>query len=248
MMEAGLNLKALRNRMTTQKQTRPHDKETKAVEDFLKSVYELQQTLPEGAKGVSTNALKDALRITAPSVTDMAKRLVDANLVLHEKYYGVLLTETGTAIALKVIRRHRLIELYLVRELGYALHEVHEDAEDLEHAVSDRFITAIARKLGDPVFDPHGDPIPAEDGSMIHRELHPLSELPVGASACVARLVSENTDLLQHTLDKGFVLGKRVEILARDPFDGPVTVKFDDREAVIGHSVAAAILVEVADE
>ncbi|NJR12717.1 metal-dependent transcriptional regulator [bacterium] len=120
----------------------------------------MQQALTDTDQRVSTTALKDALHISAPSVTDMAQRLEDAKLIDYKKHYGVTLTESGEKIALRVIRRHRLIELYLVRELNYSLEEVHDEAEKLEHAVSDRFITAVASKLQHPEFDPHGRPHP----------------------------------------------------------------------------------------
>lgn len=218
--------------------------QSRAVEDFLKAVYALQQNLPDEER-VSTNALKDVLKISAPSVTDMAQRLVEADLIDYEKYYGVRLTGEGRAIALKIIRRHRLIELYLVKELGYELHEVHKDAEDLEHAVSERFIAAIAAKLNNPEFDPHGDPIPAADGTMTQRNLLPLSELALNTPARVCQFVADTPEMLQHTLDKGFGLSQQVEVLARDPFEGPLMVKANDSQTIIGYHVARAILVEV---
>jgi len=201
-------------------------------------------TSDEG-KGVSTNALKDMLNITAPSVTDMAKRLAEGGLLDYVKYQGVKLTEKGEVMALNLIRRHRLLELYLVQELGYALHEVHDEADKLEHAVSDRFIAAIDTKLGNPEFDPHGDPIPTEDGTIKRRELCPLSELPLATPARVSQLIANDSDMLQHTLDRGFALHTEVEVTARDPFEGPLTVKLGEQQTVIGHQVAESILVEV---
>lgn len=222
---------------------------SESVENFVKAVYVLQSELNDkhndAESRVSTNALKEALAITAPSVTDMAQRLVENGLVDYRKYRGVRLTEAGEALALKLIRRHRLIELYLVRELAYELHEVHDEAETLEHAVSDRFIEAINAKLGQPEFDPHGDPIPDADGIFTRRELHPLSELSVAARGRVSRFISTDSDMLQHTLDRGFVLGESVEIIARDPFQGPITVQVGDEQAVIGYTVAETILVEM---
>jgi len=212
-----------------------------SVENFLKAVYALQS----GEERVSTNALAETLCITAPSVTDMARRMVEAGLVDYMRYHGVLLTEKGEAIALRVIRRHRLIELYLVTELDYKLHEVHDEAEQLEHAVSDRFVDALSEKLGNPHIDPHGDPIPAPDGTIARRELVALSTLPLKTAAHVSRFVAENAEMLQHILDKGFRLDTRVEVLARDPFEGPITAQVGEDERVIGHNVAAAILVEV---
>jgi DtxR family Mn-dependent transcriptional regulator len=192
---------------------------------------------------VSTNALAEALNVQPPSVTDMARRLETAGLLNYQKYQGVRLTEEGEEVALKVIRRHRLIELYLVEELGYALRDVHEEAENLEHAVSDRFVEAIARKLGNPALDPHGDPIPTPEGTIEPRDLLPLSEL-AAHPAQVSRFKSDNAEMLQHILDRGFRLECLVEILARDPFDGPLTVLVAGNERVVGHNVAACILVE----
>lgn len=217
------------------------DAPSKSVEDFLKAVYVLENEQDGGR--VSTNTLRDALSITAPSVTDMAQRLVSAGLVDYQKYRGVVLTDAGREIALRVIRRHRLIELYLMRELGYALHEVHDEAERLEHAVSDRFVEAIAHKLDDPLTDPHGDPIPAADGTVVQRELVPLTQLGNHIQATVCRLLTSDGDMLQHILDRGFHIDARIEIVARDPFDGPITALIDGEQRVIGHHVAAHVLV-----
>jgi len=214
--------------------------QSKSVQDFLKAVYSLQQQTPR----VSTNALAEGLNVQAPSITDMAQRLVAAGLVDYERYKGVRLTTSGEALALKIIRRHRLIELYLMEELGYALQDVHEEAENLEHAVSDRFIEALASKMGDPDLDPHGDPIPAADGTIVSRDLHPLTEWPLHTPAAVSQIKAENQEMLQHILDRGFKLQTAVEVLSRDPFDGPVTTLVDGEQRVVGHQVAACILVE----
>lgn len=214
---------------------------SEAVENFIKSVYMLQQQ----HERASTNALKDVLNISAPSVTDMAKRLVEIGLVDYVKYQGVKLTEKGEAMALNLVRRHRLIELYLAQELGYALHEVHEEADNLEHAVSDRFILAVDAKLGYPQFDPHGDPIPHIDGTITRRNLSPLSQLPLATPARVSRLISSDPQMLQHTVDRGFSLNTEVEVTARDPFEGPLTIRVENQQTVIGYNVAESILVEV---
>nr|PZN56662.1 MAG: transcriptional regulator [Chloroflexota bacterium] len=211
---------------------------SESVENFLKAIYGLQQH----SERVSTNTLAEALTISAPSVTDMAQRMVKDGLVDYQKYRGVVLTAAGEEVALKIIRRHRLIELYLMTELGYELHEVHEEAENLEHAVSDRFIDAIARKLGNPDVDPHGDPIPAADGTMAEREMQPLSEWPEGERGVVARLRTDNPEMLRHILDRGLKLNAEVEVLARDPFEGPLTIRVDGEERIIGHQVATCIL------
>ncbi len=213
---------------------------SKSVEDFLKTVYVLQQQMTR----VSTNALAEALTISPPSVTDMARRMVEAELVDYQKYRGVVLTARGEMIALGIIRRHRLIELYLVEELGYALHEVHDEAEKLEHAVSDRFIEAITSKLGDPKFDPHGDPIPSSDGTIIRPKTVALSELEIDTLARVSRFIADSPEMLQHIIDREFKLDEQIIVLSRDPFQGPITARVGDQERIIGHNIAAHILVE----
>lgn len=221
--------------------------QTESVENFLKAVYALQHNVsPE--ERVSTNALADLLNISAPSVTDMARRIESAGLIDYQKYRGIRLTPEGEEIALQILRRHRLIELYLVQELGYALHEVHSEAEKLEHAVSDRFVEAIARKLDHPTVDPHGDPIPAVDGTIIRRNLQPLTELALHTPATVRQFVSENNAMLQHILERGFQLDGQVEVLAHDPFEGPLTIRLPAGERIVGHQVAASILVEAEEE
>ncbi len=220
--------------------THPTTTGSQAVQDFLKAVYTLQQE----AERASTSALAEMLSISAPSVTDMARRLTLAGLVDYEKYRGVRLTESGEQEALRVIRRHRLIELYLVTELGYAIHEVHDEAERLEHAVSDRFVEAVATRLGNPTVDPHGDQIPGPDGLVPPRQLQPLVGLPIGARARVAWFASARADMLQHLMDKGFALGSTVEIVRRDPFDGPLTVLIDGQEVIVGYTAATHISVE----
>ncbi|MDZ4672734.1 MAG: metal-dependent transcriptional regulator [Phototrophicales bacterium] len=220
----------------------PNTPPSRAVEDFLKAVYGLQQKTPER---VSTNALAEALNIAAPTVTDMARRMEDAGLLDYRKYHGMVLSDKGTALALRVLRRHRLLELYLVQELGYALHEVHHEAENLEHAVSDRFIEAIATKLDNPTIDPHGDPIPDVDGTIIPRDLVALNVLELNTPALVSQFIAEDEAMLQHILNRRFRLGVAVQVKHRDPFEGPITVMVDGDENIIGHTIASHILVEV---
>ncbi len=220
--------------------TRTANADSQSVQDFLKAVYTLQQQMER----VSTNALAEMLSISPPSVTDMAHRLMMAELVNYEKYHGVRLTETGEREALRVIRRHRLIELYLVKDLGYALHEVHDEAEQLEHAVSDRFVAALVEKLDNPTIDPHGEVIPGIDGTCHYRELHTLTQFPMGIRAKVACLTINNSEILRHLMDKGFTLGSQVEIITRDPFDGPLTVLIDGKTVMVGYTVATYISVE----
>jgi DtxR family Mn-dependent transcriptional regulator len=174
----------------------------------------------------------------------MAQRLEEIGLVNYKKYQGVKLTHAGEEEALKILRRHRLIELYLVEELGYELHEVHSEAERLEHAVSDRFIDAIDARLGHPDIDPHGDPIPSADGTIRRRNLKPLSDWPLHTPANILRIRAISDEMLQHMVGRGIKLHAQIEIINHDPFDGPLTVIVDDVQQIIGHNVAACILVE----
>ena len=215
---------------------------SQSVEDFLKAIYRLQR----GRDRVSTNALAEALDITAPAVTDMAQRLMDEGTVDYRKYRGVRLTERGERVALKMLRRHRLIEAYLVHDLGYQLHEVHDEAEALEHTVSDRFIEAISRKLGNPKYDPHGDPIPNLDGIMAQRDLLPLSRLALDSPARIRRFVMDDPEMLQNSQERGLMMGEPMKVIARDRFEGPITVEAGDgTQLIIGHKMASGIMVEV---
>jgi DtxR family Mn-dependent transcriptional regulator len=216
--------------------------QSESVQNFLKSIYALQQ----GEERVSTNAMAGLLNISAPSVTDMAQRLEEAGLVDYQKYRGVMLTAAGEEAALKILRRHRLIELYLVEELGYELHEVHAEAEQLEHAVSDRFIEAIAERLGHPDVDPHGDPIPTAEGVIERRDLEPLSAWPLHTPAVISRLRATSDDMLQYMIERGLKLHTPLMVIHRDPFEGPLTVHLQGTTQIIGHNVAACILVEAA--
>lgn len=197
---------------------------------------------------VSTSALADALNISAPAVTDMAQRLVEEGTVDYVKYRGVRLTQQGERVALKMLRRHRLIESYLVQDLGYALHEVHDEAEALEHTVSDRFVEAISRKLDNPLYDPHGDPIPDLEGVMPVRDLQPLSDLPLNTPARIRRLTMEDPAMLRNTQERGLEIGKTLEVVERDQFDGPIVVILQPRNMqTIGFKMASSILVEISE-
>ncbi len=217
---------------------------SQSVEDFLKAIYTLQQEVDR----VSTNALADALNISAPAVTDMAQRLMEDGTVDYLKYRGVRLTAGGEQVALKMLRRHRLIEAYLVHDLGYQLHEVHEEAEALEHTVSERFVEAISRKLGNPLYDPHGDPIPDLDGTMPERDLQPLSNLPLNTPARIRRYIMDDPAMLQHSQERGLLLGKTLEVIAHDPFEGPLTIRLHpENSIIISYKMASLILVEFFD-
>lgn len=212
---------------------------SEAIEDFLKAVYLLQQE----HERVQTSVLAEALGIAAPSTTEMAKKLARANLVEHEPYRGIRLTSAGKRVALEIVRNHRLLELFLVRSLGYGWDEVHEEAERLEHAVSDRLAQRIAEYLGHPAFDPHGDPIPSPEGNVYQRELTPLSEWPVGKVGQIARLRDQSPEMLRYLAEKGLTMGAEVTVTNVDPFEGPVTLTVDNTSQVIGVNVAQYVLI-----
>jgi DtxR family Mn-dependent transcriptional regulator len=213
---------------------------SEAIEDFLKAVYLLLQE----HERVQTSMLAEILNISAPSTTEMAKKLAKANLVLHEPYHGIRLTPAGERVALAVVRHHRLLELFLVEALHYSWDEVHEEAERLEHAISDRLAQRIAEYLGNPRYDPHGDVIPGPEGLFDNRTLTPLSEWPLHQTGQIARLRDQSPDMLRYLAEKGLVIGAHVEIMGTDPFEGPIKLRVDTKhDQVIGPAVAHTILI-----
>jgi DtxR family transcriptional regulator, Mn-dependent transcriptional regulator len=212
-----------------------------AIEDYLKTIY----TLAEEESPVSTSRIAAVRDVKPASVTSMIQRLASLNLVDYEKHYGVTLTEAGRQIALEVIRHHRLIELYLIEALGFTWDEVHEQADILEHVISEKLEERIAAALNHPTLDPHGDPIPTRDGSVPHRLLVPLASLAPGAKATVARILDDsNSELLRYLAQLDLVPDAMVTVAAIAPLDGPMTVVVGAREQAIGRSVAESILVE----
>jgi DtxR family Mn-dependent transcriptional regulator len=211
-----------------------------AIEDYLKTIY----SLAEVETPVSTSRIAEARQVKPGSVTSMLQRLDKLNLVHYEKHYGVTLTESGQKIALEVIRHHRLLELYLSEALGFSWDEVHEQADILEHVISEKLEERIAHYLGHPKFDPHGDPIPDKDGAMESIPMMLLSETAVGATTQVARIQDDaNSEMLRYLAELGLTPGKTITILDIAPFDGPLTLEVDGQEKVIGNAIASAILV-----
>jgi DtxR family transcriptional regulator, Mn-dependent transcriptional regulator len=211
-----------------------------AIEDYLKTIY----TLAESESPVSTSRIAEARQVKPASVTSMLRRLAELNLVNYEKHYGVTLTESGEKIALEVLRHHRLLELYLMEALGFSWDEVHEQADLLEHVISEKLEERIAAALGYPTLDPHGDPIPAKDGSMVIQETQPLAALTAGQEAQVARIVDDgNSEMLRHLAKLGLVPGARVLVTAVAPFDGPLTIEVEGQTQLVGYRVACTVLV-----
>jgi DtxR family Mn-dependent transcriptional regulator len=219
---------------------------TKAVDDLLKTVYELQQQVDP----VPTTLLAKSLNISAASVTDMIKRLAEARddqepVLEHRPYHGVRLTVRGEKIALEVIRHHRLIELYLVQKLGYTWDEVHAEADKLEHVISEKLEARIAAALGNPSLDPHGDPIPALDGSIVFPKLSLLSEMEKGESAIISRIVDQSVEALRYLSDLGLVPGAQVDVSERSPLGDMLTIASGGEQYAISTNMARMILVHL---
>jgi DtxR family Mn-dependent transcriptional regulator len=174
----------------------------------------------------------------------MIKRLSEQGLLEHAPYKGVQLTDEGRRAALRMVRRHRIIEAYLVGFLGYSWDRVHEEAERLEHAVSEDLVERMSRALGHPAADPHGDPIPTADLAIEEVVWTPLPEVPVGELVELRRVASEEPDRLRYLGAMGLQPGATIMVLARQPFQGPITLDVDGRECLIGHELARSIFVE----
>ncbi len=197
---------------------------TTAAEDYLKAIFELQRD--EGQASVTTSSLAARLGVARASVTGMLKKLAAGKpaLIHYRRYRGVRLTPTGEKAALEVVRHHRLIESYLARELGYAWDEVHPEADRLEHVMSQALEDRMAAVLGDPQADPHGEPIPARDGTLPARPESRLSEMAVGRTAVISRVPDQDAALLRYLAQLGLRPNSRIEVRGQAPFDGPVHV------------------------
>lgn len=217
---------------------------TKAIEDYAKAIYKLQQR----ADRVSTSALAEHLAVTPASVSGMLRKLEELNLIEYEPYRGVELTAPGMKVALEVIRHHRLIELFLAESLGLGWDEVHAEAERLEHVISEQLEDHIDRALGHPRFDPHGDPIPTRDGTIVERVLTPLAETEVGAEVLVAQVSDHDPELLRYLGDRGLYPGTRLRVLGAEPFEGPLTIEVDGESVVLGRAVARYVRVVASEE
>jgi DtxR family transcriptional regulator, Mn-dependent transcriptional regulator len=210
---------------------------TPAVEDYVKAIYLLQT---EGT-GATTTALAERLGVRPGSVSGMVRKLVKLGLARHEPYYVVELTPAGRRVALEVIRHHRLLELYLVESLGMGWDEVHDEAEILEHVLSDELEELIAAKLGHPTTDPHGDPIPSPDLAIARDESRSLYELEPGDAGTFVRVSDADPAMLRFLAEHGIVPGTRLRLLERQPFEGPLTVKLNGRQAILGVVLARAM-------
>jgi DtxR family Mn-dependent transcriptional regulator len=213
---------------------------THAVQDYAKAIYALEER--EGA-AVSTNALAERMGVTAASASAMVKRLDALGLVTHVPYRGVQLTAAGTKVALEILRHHRLLELYLAETLGVPWDRVHDEAEVLEHVLSEELEELIAAKLGHPTHDPHGDPIPTRDGRMPAAATRSLCELGAGDCGRFVRISDADPEMLRYLADRGIAPGAELEVIEKQPFDGPLFVRFGDDVHVLGGGLARAMRV-----
>ena len=211
------------------------------AENYAKAIYAIARRT---GGPVSTNDLAERLSVTPASVSAMSKKLADRGLVEHVPYRGVQLTDDGEKVALEVLRHHRLLELYLAEQLGVPWDRVHEEAEVLEHVLSEDLEARIAAKLGHPTHDPHGDPIPTAELLVEEGRTVPLDALETGESGRLTRVSDGDPEMLRYLTDIGIGLGDDVRVVERQPFDGPITVEVGGRRHVLGGRLVQALRIE----
>ncbi len=217
---------------------------TRSVEDYLKSVFHLTN---QGGFA-TTSGIAGMLEVAPPSVSGMMKRLSETGLIEHVPYRGVQLTPQGRRAALQMIRRHRILEVYLTTKLGYDWGDVHVEAERLEHAVSDKLIERMAVALGEPRYDPHGAPIPTAAGEIEEAELVTLADVPVGSTVVLRQVGDEDPDRLRYLAEQGLTPGARLAVIERQPFNGPTTVRLGMETRVVGRELAGLLWCEEVDK
>jgi DtxR family Mn-dependent transcriptional regulator len=217
---------------------------TRSVEDYLKSVFHLTN---QGGFA-TTSGIAGMLEVAPPSVSGMMKRLSETGLIEHVPYRGVQLTPQGRRAALQMIRRHRILEVYLTSRLGYDWGDVHVEAERLEHAVSDKLIERMAEALGEPRYDPHGAPIPTAAGEIEEAELVNLADVPVGSTVVLRQVGDEHPDRLRYLAEQGLTPGARLAVIERQPFNGPTTVRLGMETRIVGQELAGLLWCEEVDQ
>ena len=211
------------------------------VENYVKAIFQI--CFAQSGRPAATGQVAEALSVSPGTVTSMLKTLSESGLATYAPYEGVRLTAAGSALALRVMRRHRLIELFLVKTLQLAWDEVHEEAEHMEHAVSDRLVDRIDEYLGFPQTDPHGDPIPRADGSLETPAGRTLAECPPGFRFCLTRVIDQSPEFLRFLTEAGLPLGARGEVLAGPAAAGALTVAVAGRQTRLDREAAEKILV-----
>jgi DtxR family Mn-dependent transcriptional regulator len=216
------------------------------VENYVKAIFKVCQG--ELNQRVTTGRIATEVNVSPGTVTSMLKTLDEHGLATYTPYEGVRLTETGRTLALNILRRHRLIELFLTRVLGMGWDEVHDDAEQMEHVLSDPLIERIDDYLGRPRFDPHGDPIPAPDGTMYLPATKSLAECDSGAKFRLARVLDQSPEFLRYLLHSGLSLNVEGEVVANRPEAGAVTVHVEGRDITLGHEAAQKLRIVLQED
>ncbi len=215
------------------------DSLTGPVEDYLKAIY----AIGRGSVAVATNDIAQRLNLTPASVSGMVRRLADQGLLSYERYRGVTLTDTGRRAALRTLRRHRVIEAYLSGALDYPWDRVHDEAERLEHAASDELVDRMAAAIGEPVVDPHGAPIPSREGLVDETEYLSLADLGAGYGAKVVRVSDDDPEMLRYLGELAIIPGAELVVIAKAPYEGPISVRVSGAMLSIGPSLASQVLV-----
>jgi len=214
-------------------------------EDYAKALYALEA---RSERPVGTNALAERLGLTAGSVSAMLRKLAELGLLRLMPYHGVVLTEEGRRLALEVMRHHRLIELFLAEQLGMPWDRVHQEAEVLEHWLSEDLESAIAEKLGHPTIDPHGDPIPTADLRIDEGSSVSLSSLRPGQQGIFVRVSDSDPEMLRYLSQRDITPGERVQVIDRQPFEGPMFLRVAGRQLVLGGRLTASMRIELDPE
>lgn len=212
----------------------------RSSEDYIKNIYKLQK----GGMKVTTSALAASMELSDPSITDMLKKLSEKGYVGYAPYKGVELTKAGRRMALKIVRRHRLWEMYLVKFLGFSWDQIHDEAERLEHVTSDALEERLDEALGYPTVDPHGDPIPSADGELDATDYTPLAQFATGDVVRVLRVSDADPGILQHASQLGIRLNAKITVRDKKDFDGSMTVRVGAKQQFMSQQVAESIFVE----
>ncbi len=215
--------------------------ENTKVEDYIKAIYQVSSAADTGT--ATTGEVAEKLSVTPGSVTTMLQRLAESGLVNYQSHRGTSLSPSGEKLALNVLRRHRLVELFLVKTLGLSWDEIHVEAENIEHAVSDNLIARIDAYLGYPSRDPHGDPIPNEDGSFRSKSGDPLSDAPAGFNFTIERVLDQSPDFLRYLTEGGVLIGTTAVVVDNHRSAGVITVRIGDRNLSMSREVARNIIV-----
>jgi len=215
---------------------------TLTEENYIKAIYHLGK---QGTTNVSTNAIAKEMATKASSVTDMVKKLSEKAYVDYKKYQGVSLTEAGKVIAVNIVRKHRLWEVFLVEKLNFSWDEIHDVAEQLEHIKSKKLVSQLDAFLGYPSHDPHGDPIPDATGQIQKIDKILLSEAKIGDACICVGVIDSSTEFLQYLDKHNIALGSHLKVLQREPFDNSITLKVDDKELIISSLIANNLFVKV---